>query len=148
MFSFSKSALLMAAVLATVGYLCVAPSSANLIQNGSFETATSYPAAGGSLGVTTGNPSPMLTNWSITRSSSTFAWYASSGWHGGPDTGNPTYNAEDQTYFLNVSTDYSGSSSPEFSSTETAYQSFSVTGGTTYDVTFLGNGPRSVHDQP
>ncbi len=87
------------------------------------------------MALATGNPSSQLTNWSLTRSGGRFAWYASSGWQGAPDSGSPTYNAQDGTYFLNVSEDLGGSS-PEFSSSLTAYQSFSVTGGATYGVSF------------
>ena len=133
----------MAAVLAILGWACVAPCSANLILNGSFETSTVYPSgpSGGIQGSLPTGLGNAIDNWNlqVANTGSTgdtkFNYWCSALWSEG--------TPEDQSYCILISNWWdTGSNSTK---NESLLQSFLVSGGTTYTVSYWTRERNSGH---
>ncbi len=120
-------AVVMVAILAIVGWACVAPCSANLILNGSFEDGVDPTGIGGMV-TGPGSATSDVCWWTLTSTGSEpnkFNYYADNTWN------TPASFPQDGTRYMFPS---SASSQRSFE------QDFSVDGGSIYDVSFWMSG--------
>ncbi len=132
-----KNLTCVAAVLAVVGFVCASPAVANLIQNPSFENNNGFISAwlqynNWSAAPGAGGATSPINYWTLTRtnSSDNFVWYVGESSGGARRTNAAgVKEVEDGNFAIELGPGVTGQ-------TETMSQSFSVSSGYIYNVSY------------